>query len=254
MKFSVIIPTWNEGKQISAALRRLREISDREQTEIIVVDGASADDTVAGADRWADRIIRLDKPNRGAQLHAGAQQATGDMLFFLHADTQPPADWQENLERFWLASRSEALAATVFSVDYGSRWAYRLVAWGQNMRVSWRQIAYGDAGICTTREIYAASGGYPELPLMEDVAFSKRLRGQGRIVRLPGRILPGARRLHRLGPIRNSLWNFWLRLLYAFGVSPEYIWKRYYSPKARENAGISDGQVALKEAVRRSRK
>jgi rSAM/selenodomain-associated transferase 2 len=250
VKFSVIIPVWNEGRQISAALRRLRQISDNEHMELILVDGGSKDDTVDTARRWADRIEVLDSPNRGKQLAAGAKVATGDLLFFLHADTQPPGDWQRTLERFWLAAHKTTPSATVFSVDYGRRWDYRLVAWGQNRRVDWRQVAYGDAGFCLPRENYDAAGGLPEHPLMEDVAFSKKLTKIGPIVRLPHHIHPGARRLHKIGPLRNSLRNFWLRLQYACGVSPEKLWKKYYSVRAEEGIGLADGEKALHAAAR----
>lgn len=252
MKFSVIIPAWNEGRQIGASLRRLRQISDSEHLEIILVDGGSSDDTIEKARRWADRIEVVGSPNRGLQMHAGAKAATGDLLFFLHADCQPPGDWQRTLERFWLSPHQPAPSATVFSVSYGRHWDYRLVAWGQNMRVNLRQIAYGDAGFCTTRELYEASGGFPEIPLMEDVVFSRRLTELGPIVRLPHRIHPGARRLHAVGPLRNSLSNFWLRLQFACGASPDKLWKKYYSVRAAGGVGLADGGKALEAAARKS--
>ena len=99
MKFSVIIPAWNEGAQIAHGLRRLREISDSAFMELIVVDGGSTDKTAELAGKWADVVEVLPAPNRGAQLHAGAKRATGDLLFFLHADAQPPGNWQERLEQ-----------------------------------------------------------------------------------------------------------------------------------------------------------
>ncbi len=254
MKFSVIIPTWNEGRQISSALRRLRQISVYDNMELIVVDGGSRDGTREAAARWSDQVLNIRKPSRGAQLHAGAQAATGDLLFFLHADTQPPGNWQECLEQFWLASHDRTPAATVFSVDYGSHWNYRLVAWGQNMRVRWRQIAYGDAGFCTTRENYAACGGFPEIPLMEDVVFSQRISELGEVVLLSQKIHPGARRLHEIGPLRNSLHNSWIRLRHSMGVTPEELWSRYYEKRPPVAAGLADGERALKAAVRKLRK
>lgn len=234
MKFSVIIPVWNEGAQIAHGLRRLKEISDTAAMEIILVDGGSTDRTVEYARKWADAIVCLDAPNRGAQLHAGALKATGDLLFFLHADTQPPGNWQERLEQFWLGAQAVSTAATVFSVDYGRGLGYRLTAWGQNARVPLRQIAYGDAGFCTTREIYKACGGFPEIPLMEDVVFSRRLRAHGRIAILPERIHPAARRLYRNGPILNVLQNAGLRAAFAMGVTPEKLWKLYYRRRPGE--------------------
>lgn len=233
MKFSIVIPAWNEAYHIVQSLKRLREISDPAHSEIILVDGGSTDKTVSVARPWVDRVETLASPNRGAQLHRGASVATGDMLFFLHADTQPPMNWQERLEKFWLAGLREDVAATVFSVDYGSRWNYQLVAWGQNLRTSWLQVAFGDQGFCTTLEIYRKSGGFPEIPLMEDVAFCERLRRCGRIALLPDRILPATRRLLRNGPLRNAARNAWILARYSLGAPPEALWKRYYSQVER---------------------
>jgi rSAM/selenodomain-associated transferase 2 len=231
VKFSVIIPTWNEGPQIAHGLRRLREISDSEFMEIIVVDGGSTDKTVDQARKWADAVEVLTAPNRGMQLHAGAQRATGDLLFFLHADTQPPGNWQERLEQFWLSARPQPIAATVFSVTYGSSLGCRLAAWGRNVGASLRQVAHGDAGFCTTREIYRASGGFPAIPFMEDVEFSRRLRPHGRIAVLPERIHPAARRLYRNGVLWNAVQNAGLSLAFRAGVAPERLWRFYYKKR-----------------------
>ena len=229
MKFSVIIPAWNEGPAVGRSLKRLREVSDSSTMELILVDGGSTDGTAAAAEPWVDRIVRLDAPNRGAQLHAGAKVATGDLFFFLHADTQPPSQWQERLEKFWLKDRAEPAAASVFSVDYGTRLSYRLVAAAQNMRTRVLQIAYGDQGFCTTADIYRKSGGFPELPLMEDVEFSRRLRALGRIELLPDPIWPSARSLSARGLVLYALRNRWLVLRYSMGADPAALWKNYYA-------------------------
>ena len=234
MRFSVIIPTWNEGPQIAPALRRLREISDQAHMEIILVDGGSTDNTVAAARDWADQVRVLDKPNRGAQLHAGAALATGDLFFFLHADVLPPSNWQERLEKTWLGLQERRLAATVFTVDYGRDWSFRLVAAGQNLRARWFGLASGDQGFCVSADVYAKSGGFPEIPLMEDVEFCRRLSKIGDLVVLPDLIRPSARRLKRSGALGNSLFNHWLVLRYMLGADPAALWERYYKEEIRE--------------------
>lgn len=234
MRFSVIIPTWNEGPQIGPSLKRLREISDEKHMEVILVDGGSTDNTVEAARDFVDQLRVLEKPNRGAQLHAGAKLATGDLLFFLHADTQPPGNWQERLEKIWLTAHPQPLAATVFSVDYGNRFPYTMIAGGQNWRARFLGLAYGDQGFCVSKDVYVKCGGFPEIPLMEDVEFCRRLRKLGVIAVLPEHIRPAARRLRRWGAITNTLYNQWILLRYLLGGDPAQLWERYYAEDRRE--------------------
>jgi len=223
MKFSVIIAAHNEGAQISSSLRRLREISQAGPMEIILVDGGSDDDTVEQARDWVDELIVLDKPNRGAQLHAGAQKASGDLLFFLRADAQPPGNWQQALEHFWLAEKHKKIAATVFGVDYGSGAAYRLAASLANFSAKHFGCPSGDNGFCTSPQNYRESGGFPPYAVMEDVVFAQRLSRLGGIAVLEDRIWSAARRMHGVGPVRSLFYGYWQRLCFKLGASPEYL-------------------------------
>lgn len=227
MKFSVVIATWNESAQISSYLKRLRQISQQSPMEVIVVDGGSDDGTAALAREWADHVVALPQTNRGAQLDTGAKIATGDLLFFLRADAQPPGNWQQALEHFWLATHPKKVAATVFTVDYGTGFSLRLSSNLANAVVEWRGVAYGDHGLATTPEIYKESGGYPPIAYREDVVFCERLARFGTIERLPERIWPAARRLRRAGPVRCALQHSWLALRYKLGASPDDLWRSY---------------------------
>ncbi|MBI3564834.1 MAG: glycosyltransferase [Elusimicrobia bacterium] len=126
MKFSVIVAAHNEGPQIASALKRLRQISKTSPMEVVLVDGASDDGTADLAADWADTVLRHRENNRGAQWHAGAEKATGDLLFFLRADAQPPGNWQQALEHFWLTTAVDKVAAVGFTVDYGATAGLRL--------------------------------------------------------------------------------------------------------------------------------
>jgi len=230
VKVSVVIATWNEGSQIASSLKRLRQISQTSPLEVIVVDGGSNDGTAAAAREWADVVLEQEKPNRGLQLDAGAKKATGELLFFLRPDAQPPGSWQQALEHFWLASHPQKIAATAFSVDYGAGFPLRMASRLSNAAVSVRGAVGGDHGLATTPEIYREAGGYPPLAYREDVVFSQRLGRLGKVVLLKERIWPAARRLHRSGPLATAIEDAWLALRFKLGADPEKLW--------REDAGL----------------
>ena len=224
MKFSVIVAAHNEGPQIASALKRLRQISKTSPMELIVVDGGSDDGTVAAANDWADSVLRLDTTNRGAQWDAGAKAATGDLLFFLRADSQPPGNWQQALEYFWLATKIDGVAAVGFSVDYGDEAGLRLLSAWSNARVRGGMIG-ADHGVCTTPEIYKAAGGFPPFPALEDLEFSRRLAAHGRIHLLRDVIHAAARRLRSQGPMRYAVRRLWLEGRYKLGAKPEDLFR-----------------------------
>lgn len=220
MKFSVIVASYNEGPQIGSSLKRLRQISQTSPMEIVVIDGGSDDGTVNAAREWADEVVDLGKPNRGAQWHAGAEKATGDLIFFLRADAQPPGNWQQALEHYWLATPMEGLAATAFSVSYGAGAGLSALSMWSNARVR-SGLASSDHGLCTTPEIYKAVGGFPAFPVLEDLEFSRRLKARGRIALLPERLRPAARHVHSIGPLAYIARRIWLETRFKMGDSPE---------------------------------
>lgn len=222
MKFSVIVAAYNEGPQIGSSLKRLRQISQTSPMEILVIDGGSDDGTVDAAREWADDVMDIGKPNRGAQWHAGAEKATGDIFFFLRADAQPPGNWQQALEHFWLATPTEGLAATAFSVSYGAGAGLTALSMWSNARVR-SGLASSDHGLCTTPEIYKAVGGFPAFPILEGLEFSRRLCARGRIALLPERLRPAARHVHSIGPLAYIARQIWLEARYKMGATPEDI-------------------------------
>ena len=220
MKFSVIVASYNEGPQIGSSLKRLRQISQTSPMEVIVIDGGSDDGTVSAAREWADEVVDLGKPNRGAQWHAGAEKATGDLLFFLRADAQPPGNWQQALEHYWLATPMEGLAATAFSVSYGAGAGLSALSMWSNARVR-SGLASSDHGLCTTPDIYKSVGGFPAFPVLEDLEFSRRLAARGRIALLPERLRPAARHVHSIGPLAYIARRVWLETRFKMGALPE---------------------------------
>jgi glycosyltransferase involved in cell wall biosynthesis len=220
LKFSVVIAARNEGPQIASGLKRLRQISSTSPMELIVVDGGSDDGTAEAARDWADSVIALESPNRGAQWDAGARKASGDLLFFLRADAQPPVNWQQALEHFWLTNPVERVSAAAFSVDYGAGLGLRALSAWSNARVS-RGVVGADHGLCTTPEVYAAVGGFPHFAELEDYEFSRRLAARGRVARLPEVTHAAARRMRSQGPFAYVARRLWIESRYRFGSSPD---------------------------------
>jgi len=254
-RISVIIPTWNEGRRGEGTLRRLRSTAEDTETEIVVVDGGSKDETVTRARKWADQVIPLGGVSRGAQLHRGAKAAKGDLFFFLDPSTQPAGDWHAELIKFWTSEKADGAAATVFSLRYGGGLGLACLALARNLRADFLGAAHGEAGFCVPREIYEASGGFPEIRVLEEVVFSERIGKKGKIVRLPGKIRPAARRLRAKGALRGWLRYTAMTFRMRRGEDPESIWRRYFEndPIPRIMPGLNDGEEILKRAVRESR-
>jgi rSAM/selenodomain-associated transferase 2 len=222
VRISIIVPALNEAANITATLKPLQKMRARGH-EVIVVDGGSHDGTAEAARPWADRVL-VGERGRARQMNLGATAAGGDILWFLHADTLAPEEAD--------ALIIEALISRAwgrFDVRLSGRHPLlRVVARLINLRSSLSGIATGDQGICVRREPFAAVGGFPDFPLMEDVEISKRLKEQGgRPACLKTPLLTSSRRWKENGVVRTILLMWGLRAAYAMGVSPARL-ARYY--------------------------
>jgi len=216
-RISVIIPALNEAEAIPATLRSLQPLRERGH-EIIVVDGGSNDRTVAVSRPLADRVTE-SRCGRALQMRAGASLAGGDILWFLHADTLAP----QQADRLILAALDGGRAGWgCFDVRLSDeRPLLRCVAWMMNRRSRLSGIATGDQGLFVTRTAYSAAGGFPEIPLMEDIALSRLLRAaQGRPANIRQPLHSSPRRWLKHGILRTILRMWVLRLAYFLGVSP----------------------------------
>lgn len=211
---SIIVPTLNEESDLGATLAGAREGGVR---EIIVVDGGSTDSTRAVAARGADRVI--DAPRgRAAQMNAGAAAATGDTLLFLHADTRLPPGFAAAVRRA-LADPRVVGGRFDVTLEPGSP-LLRLTGALMNRRSRLTRIATGDQAIFVRRDVFEALGGFPAIPLMEDIAFSSALKRRGRTAALRERVVSSSRRWQENGVVRTILLMWSLRILYFCGVSP----------------------------------
>ena len=223
MRISIVIPVLNEATQIAATLAPLQTLRTQGH-EMLVVDGGSSDDTVQRALPLCDRI--LDAPRgRARQMNAGAQAARGDVLWFLHADTRasPPA-----MDALLAALGRPQTAWGRFDVRLsGAHPLLRLVEGLMNLRSRWTGIATGDQGIFVRRPLFERVGGFPDIPLMEDVALSRRLKREAAPVCLRERLVASSRRWEQRGVARTILLMWRLRLAYWLGVSPERLAAHY---------------------------
>ncbi|WP_070987825.1 TIGR04283 family arsenosugar biosynthesis glycosyltransferase [Halofilum ochraceum] len=223
MQLSVIVPALDEGAGIAAALRTLAPVRAR-GGEIILVDGGSVDDTVAQARPFVDRVID-STPGRAVQMNAGAAASRGDWLWFVHADSRIDAAAVTDLEA--TAERSRRRWARFGVRLSGDRFLFRTIAFFMNARSCLTGIATGDQGIAMERALFESVGGYPEQPLMEDIALSRLLRSHTRPACLPVRITTSSRRWEQRGAWR-TIWLMWsLRFAYWRGTDPASLAQRY---------------------------
>ena len=218
------MPVLNEGRGVVATLAPLAALVAAGH-QVIVVDGGSADDTMEHARAHADMVISANR-GRAMQMNAGAAQAVGDTLLFLHADTRLPAGSDRMI--------GEALTEGVHrwgrfdvAIDGRSR-GLAMVAAMMNWRSRVTGIATGDQAIFVDRATFVRVGGFPAIPLMEDIALSRILKRESAPACLRSRVITSGRRWDRDGLLRTILTMWALRFAYFFGVGPERLARYYY--------------------------
>ena len=220
LTISIIIPILNEAKILDKTLSQLQlELGHH---ELIIVDGGSSDDSTRIAEKYGEVITSAR--GRAKQLNAGAAAATGDILLFLHAD-------------IWLEPEALVAVETALSSGYigggfrqkidGKRILYRMIEIAGNIRGKYLKVFYGDSGIFVARTDFEKIGGFPDLPILEEMEFSKSLRKLGKTTLIVPHIHLSARRWEAKGIIRTTLNNWLITLLYFIGVSPEKLAKLY---------------------------
>lgn len=223
-KLSITMPTLNESSGIVDALARLQHLRSLGH-EVILVDGGSEDVTTSLAAPWVDRLLTAPR-GRAVQMNAGAASAKGDVLLFLHADTRLPSGAARIIER---ALTSSALEWGRFDVAIDGRHPLlRVVAWFMNLRSRRSGIATGDQAIFVRRATFVRVGGFPELPLMEDIALCRLLKRASEPVCLRARVVTSGRRWESRGVVRTIALMWRLRLAFWLGASPERLSRSYH--------------------------
>jgi len=224
-RLGIVIPTLNEAARLPLLLGDLAELPVPHR--VVVADGGSTDDTAARAREEGARVVSSPR-GRGRQLNAGARAAGTPWLLFLHADVRLSRAAGEALAS-WLEKDGEERAAYFrFGLEGPDRF-WRFLEWGQRLRERLTGLAYGDQGLVVSRSLFERVGGYPEIPLMEDVEIIRRLRRIGSVERLDAVLRTSPRRYEREGRWRAWLRNSVLITLYFGGADPERL-ARWYRP------------------------
>jgi rSAM/selenodomain-associated transferase 2 len=228
---SVIIPTYNEAAIIAQTIAQTVAAA-RSPIEILVVDGGSVDQTIAIAEACHHHChhhchyqVITTATGRAAQMNAGAEVAQGDLLIFLHADTQLPDGFDQavrtTLER-------EHVIAGAFNLEIaGASWGLRWVEWGVKWRSHLCQLPYGDQALFVKAKTFQQIGGFPDLPIMEDFVWVRQVKRIGKITIVPMSVKTSARRWQKLGIWRTTAINQIIILGYFLGISPEQL-RRWY--------------------------
>jgi rSAM/selenodomain-associated transferase 2 len=231
VRVSVIIPVWNEESSLPALLARLHGV------EVLVVDGGSTDRSVEVARRFGATVI-TSEPGRGRQLHAGASKATGDVLWFLHADSLPSPRAIGEIARLL---GDPSIPGGYFSVVFdGDSRASRFLT-GLYPKLRHLGLVYGDSGFFVRRGVYEEVGGFHPHPLFEDVDFARRLRPFGGLRKLDCVLVTSGRRWEKSSfPKTFARWTL-LQLGYWAGVPPTVL-SQFYRP-VRERASARSATV-----------
>lgn len=226
-KISIIMPVRNEAIALAQYLPRL--LDQACCSEVIVVDGASQDRSVILAQALGARVLSLDQAHRAHQMNAGAAEARGDFLVFLHGDTQLPPDFETQVQQT-LAQPGVVAGAFALQIE-GEGAGLRWVEWGVAWRSRYRQLPYGDQAIFLSRAQFAVLGGFAPLPIMEDFELVQRLKRRGRLAIAPAAVVTSGRRWQKLGVLRTTLINQGMLMGYRLGIAPAVL-ARWYRRRA----------------------
>ncbi len=223
MGLSLVIPCLNEGDGIVPFLQSLQPLR-REGHEVILVDGGSSDKSADLAAPWVDQLIVVVR-GRSRQMNAGAAAANGDLLWFLHADTVISTEVVDALLGLSLAPGP--LWGRFDIRLSGNHNMLRVVEFMINWRSRMSGIATGDQGIFVESGLFKKVDGFPDIPLMEDVALSRRLKAIAPPRCLRQRLITSSRRWEQHGIFKTIFLMWWLRFAYAMGADPSRLARRY---------------------------
>jgi len=226
-KFSIIVPVLHEAERINDLIGHLRQLDPQKSSEIIVVDGAPEKDTLQAI--HDDRITKIStEKGRAKQMNAGASVAKGNILIFLHADTELPIGALKRMNAF--VNRNEFVGGAFDLGIKSKKIIFKMIAFLGSLRSRLNGIPYGDQIIFIRRGYFNEIGGYRDIPLMEDAELMRRIKRSGKKIFISrDRAMTSPRRWEEEGVIFCILRNWTLQILYFLGVSPHKLVKFYKS-------------------------
>lgn len=234
-KFSIIVPALHEAERINDLIGHLRLLDPEKSSEIIIVDGAPEKDTLQAI--RDDRITKIfTEMGRAKQMNSGAFAAKGDVLIFLHADTELPSSALKRMNEF--INRNEFVGGAFDLGIKSDKMIFKVIAFLGSLRSRLNRIPYGDQAIFLRREYFNKIGGYKDIPLMEDVELMRRVKRFGKkILIFHDRVMTSPRRWQEEGLLYCILRNWTLQILFFHGVSPHKLvefYKDYESIRSRK--------------------
>jgi len=224
---SVIIPTLNEEQNIAELIDFIKE--ENLPTEIIVSDGLSNDNTAQiAAQKGA--VIVAGEAGRGKQLNRGAEAASGDLLLFMHADSTFNKGALRTL--FFAMEKNPHKIGGAFKLKIDSNsLLLNFISWSSNLRAKYLRIIFGDQAIFVRREVFDQIGGFPDIELMEDWEFSKKLADMGELLFLDEFVYTSARKWEENGVLKTILLMHKIKILYKLGINPKKLKQIYYNSR-----------------------
>ncbi len=230
------MPVFHERERIHDLIDHLHRVNSEENFELIIVDGAEEKDTLR--DIHHSHVIKISsEKGRARQMNAGASVAKGDILIFLHADTELPIHALKKIQS--LTEQREYVGGAFDLGIKSDKFVFKVIGVLSSLRSRLNRIPFGDQAIFIRREYFKRIGGYKELPLMEDVELMRRIRKSGDKIRIfYDRVMTSPRRWEKEGVIYCTLRNWTLQTLYSLGISPHKLANFYKSGYSRSRIEV----------------
>lgn len=236
IKYSIIVPVFHEGEKVNELIGRLHHLDPEKDLEIIVVDGSLERDTLGAID--SNHVIKIySEKGRAKQMNVGASAAKGEILIFLHADTELPIHALKKINT--LLERKEYVGGAFDLGIKSDKFVFRVIGTLSSLRSRLNRIPFGDQAIFIRKEYFNEIGGYKEIPIMEDVELMRRIKkSSSKIWIFHDRVMTSPRRWEKEGVIYCTLRNWTLQTLYFLGISPHKLANFYKSGYPRRKVEV----------------